>query len=94
MVAIKEAQSSTIQAQASATQAQFVGRLTFLGTLFLPASLVAGVLSMGGEFLPGERLFWVYIVVLIPVLLLVILVLFTDLGINFMPSASFIDVKN
>ncbi|KAK4210166.1 hypothetical protein QBC37DRAFT_448705, partial [Rhypophila decipiens] len=39
VVAIKEAQSSTIQAQTSARQAQFVGRLTFLGTLFLPASL-------------------------------------------------------
>ncbi|KAM7211395.1 hypothetical protein V8F06_013219 [Rhypophila decipiens] len=93
VVAIKEAQSSTIQAQASATQAQFVGRLTFLGTLFLPASLVAGVLSMGGDFLPGQRLFWVYIAVLIPVLLLVILVLFTDLGTIFIPDPSFKGTK-
>ncbi|KAK3364351.1 hypothetical protein B0T25DRAFT_529878 [Lasiosphaeria hispida] len=86
IVAIKEAQSSTLQAQASSTQAQFVGRLTLLGTLFLPASLVAGILSMGGEFLPGQRLFWVYIAVLIPVLFLVVLILFTDLGTLFIPD--------
>jgi len=86
IVTIREAQSSTLQAQASSAQAQFVGRLTLLGTMFLPASLVAGILSMGGEFLPGQRLFWVYIAVLIPVLLLVVLVLFTDLGTLFIPD--------
>ncbi|KAM7188005.1 hypothetical protein V8F20_010740 [Naviculisporaceae sp. PSN 640] len=53
-------------------EAQAVGKLTRLGLLFLPAGFVAGLLSMGGEFLPGQSMFWVFWVVALPVVLLVL----------------------
>jgi len=37
-------------------------RLAGLGIIFLPLSFSTGLLSMGGNFLPGNRLFWVFFV--------------------------------
>ncbi|KAM7187103.1 hypothetical protein V8F33_011437 [Rhypophila sp. PSN 637] len=48
-------------------EAQQVGKLTRLGVLFLPAGFVAGLLSMGGDFLPGQSQFWVFWAVALPV---------------------------
>jgi hypothetical protein len=56
------------EAQASNAQAKSVRWLTVLGTFFVPLSVVAGIMSMGGEFLPGEKRFWVYFAVVGPVL--------------------------
>ncbi|KAM7213486.1 hypothetical protein V8F06_011161 [Rhypophila decipiens] len=52
-------------------EAQQVGKLTRLGVLFLPAGFVAGLLSMGGDFLPGQSQFWVFWVVALPVVAIV-----------------------
>ncbi|KAH3961130.1 hypothetical protein HBI56_209950 [Parastagonospora nodorum] len=68
VVALREAQASNMQAKS-------VRWLTLLGTFFVPLSVVAGIMSMGGEFLPGEPKFWVYITVVGPLLLLISLVL-------------------
>jgi hypothetical protein len=43
------------EAQASNAQAKSVRWLTVLGTFFMPLSVVAGIIYMGGEFLPGEK---------------------------------------
>lgn len=62
VVALREAQTSNAQAQS-------VRWLTILGTCFVPLSIIAGVLSMGGDFLPGKSQFWVYFAVVVPLLL-------------------------
>ena len=64
VVALREAQASNVQASN-------VRWLTILGTLFLPVSVVAGVMSMGGGYLPGEDKFWVFFAVLVPVIVVV-----------------------
>ena len=64
VVAIREAQTSNLQARS-------VRWLTILGTFFVPLSVVAGVMSMGGSFLPGEDRFWVYFAVTSPMLLVI-----------------------
>ena len=46
---------------------QSVSKLTRMGILFLPASCIAGLMSMGGAYLPGESRFWVYWVIAVPV---------------------------
>ncbi|KAF2637203.1 hypothetical protein P280DRAFT_111898 [Massarina eburnea CBS 473.64] len=63
VVALREAQTSN-------TQAKSVQWLTGLGTLFVPLSIVAGIMSMGDDFLPGKSKFWVYFVVVVPLLLI------------------------
>lgn len=64
VVALREAQASNIQAAS-------VRWLTVLGTLFVPLSVVAGVMSMGGDFLPGRGSFWIYLAVVVPLLLVI-----------------------
>lgn len=68
VVALREAQASNVQASG-------VRWLTILGTLFVPVSVVAGVMSMGGEYLPGEDRFWVFFAVIVPVIVVVGVVL-------------------
>lgn len=46
--------------------------LTFLVLFFAPLSLTAEILSMGGNFLPGNQLFWVYFVAAISIMLVVL----------------------
>ena len=64
VVALREAQASNVQASS-------VRWLTILGTFFVPVSVVAGVMSMGGDFLPGEDRFWVFFAVIGPVMVVV-----------------------
>ena len=51
-------------------QARNVGRLTALATVLVPFSVTAGVFSMGGDFAAGQRLFWVFWVIAVPVAVL------------------------
>jgi hypothetical protein len=57
------------KARASNAQAKSVKWLTMLGTFFVPLSVVAGIMSMGADFLPGQNKFWVYFAVVGPLLL-------------------------
>ena len=41
-----------------------------LGTIYLPLSLTASLLSMGGNFSPGQSRFWIYFVVSLPLAVL------------------------
>jgi len=59
------------EAQASNAQATSVRWLPLLGTLLVLLSVVSGIMSMGGEFLPGEKKFWVYFAVVGPVLFVI-----------------------
>ena len=44
--------------------------LALLGTVYLPLSLTAGILSMGGSFTPGQGQFWIFFVVAGPLMVL------------------------
>src|SRR5205809_2310785 len=60
---------SILQSRKSLEEAQSARLLTILGTIFLPLSLSSGVLSMGGDFLPGKPHFWIYFVISVPLVL-------------------------
>jgi hypothetical protein len=49
-----------------------VAKITLLASVFFPISITASIFSMGGEYLPGSRLFWVYWVVTLPLCILVV----------------------
>ncbi|KAK1526133.1 uncharacterized protein CCOS01_08551 [Colletotrichum costaricense] len=48
-------------------QARNAGQLTKLATVAVPFSIISAIFSMGGDFAAGERLFWVYWGVSLPV---------------------------
>ena len=52
--------------------------LATLGTVFLPLSLVASVLSMGGDFLPGNGRFWIYFALSLPLHIVSLLIIFAS----------------
>jgi hypothetical protein len=52
------------EAQRSSREANMMTKLTTLVTVFAPATLATGVLSMNGPFTPGEHLFWVFFILL------------------------------
>jgi hypothetical protein len=61
----------------SSNEARSVDFLTSLATIFVPISLVAGILSMGGDFAAGQDKFWVFWVVAVPLILLGVVLIFT-----------------
>ena len=63
---------SVQQADMSMNEARLVSKLTYIALTFLPLSLIAGILSMGGDFQPGHNRFWVYFTVAIPVTLILL----------------------
>jgi len=68
-------------------QSRQVEYLTSLATLFIPASLIAAIFSMGGDFAVGASHFWVYWAVSAPIVALCFILLFTRLGGSALRSA-------
>ncbi|KAH8654608.1 hypothetical protein BGZ60DRAFT_418869 [Tricladium varicosporioides] len=66
----KRAQVDSDRAQ---TEARDLNRLAYLGVFFVPMSCATGILSMGNEFSPGQRLFWVFFVIWVPITAIVVL---------------------
>ncbi|RYP08419.1 hypothetical protein DL764_001907 [Monosporascus ibericus] len=60
--------------------ARDVGFLTSLATIFVPVSLVAGILSMGGEFAAGQNRFWVFWASSVPLIIVGLVFLFTPIA--------------
>jgi len=60
---------SLVESRTSVEESQNTRILTILGISFLPLSLPASILSMGGDFLPGRSKFWIYIVISLVLLL-------------------------
>lgn len=50
----------------SVIESVYIRRLTYVALIFVPLSWVAAMFSMGNEFAPGQRLFWVYFTVSVP----------------------------
>ena len=65
------------ESRTSNEQARSVGRLTALATVLVPFSIIAGMFSMGGDFLAGQSRFWVFWAITIPITLVLGIVFFT-----------------
>lgn len=64
--------------QGSEANQRALDRVTYLGGVLLPFSVVSGVLSMNESFEPGQPLFWVFWVATIPLTLFTVLVIYAD----------------
>lgn len=53
-------------------------RISYIGGIVLPCTVVSGILSMGEPFGPTNRLFWVFWAVSVPVTLVTLLVIYAD----------------
>lgn len=53
-------------------------RVTYLGAILLPVSVVSGMLSMNDSFQPGARLFWVFWAMSLPLIIFTVLVILID----------------
>lgn len=53
-------------------------RVTYLGGILLPISIVCSVLSMNDDFEPGQRLFWVFWAAAVPLTLLTFVIIYAD----------------
>jgi hypothetical protein len=69
---------SLIESHKSVEEAESARVLALLGTVYLPLSLTAGILSIGGSFTPGQGQFWIFFVVAGPLMVL-------SLGATYMP---------
>lgn len=67
------------EAQIANRQAHSVGTITVLGVLFVPISIVSGIMSMGGPYIPGGERFWIFFAVTLPILMLIFLCIFTNI---------------
>lgn len=57
---------------------QALDRVTYLGAILLPVSVVSGMLSMNDSFQPGARLFWVLWAMSLPLIIFTVLVILID----------------
>lgn len=62
------------EANRSIQEAKSVRVLTLLGMVFLPLGLASSLLSMTDDYSPGEKNFWIYFAIALPLVLFVILV--------------------
>lgn len=62
------------EANRSIQEAKSVRVLTLLGMVFLPLGLASSLLSMSDDYSPGEKNFWIYFAIAIPLVLFVVLV--------------------
>jgi hypothetical protein len=59
--------SALAQADAAERQAKSSSQLTKIATFIVPCTFVASIFSMGGDFAAGERLFYIYWTISLPI---------------------------
>ncbi|KAK0765564.1 hypothetical protein N5P37_001499, partial [Trichoderma harzianum] len=67
-----QSRESYLQTEATNKMARSSGQLAKIATVVVPCTFVASVLSMNGEFAAGERLFYVYWAISVPVTLILL----------------------
>jgi Mg2+ and Co2+ transporter CorA len=65
-----------METEKSISDSKSLSRLTVLGFFFVPISFVATFFSMGGDFGVGERRFWIFWAVAVPLMLVSLAVRF------------------
>jgi hypothetical protein len=77
LVANHIANSQIMDNKLAQDEAKAVNQLTALGLIvvliFTPLGCAYGILSMGGDFAPGSRKFWIFPVIAIPLILLTVI---------------------
>lgn len=71
-------QQSSAYGSSESENQRSLDRVSYLGGILLPFSVVSGILSMDDDFAPGAQLFWVFWVVAIPLALITILIIYAD----------------
>lgn len=56
--------------------------MTYIAIGFITLTFVRGIFSMSGPFAPGERFFWVYFIVAVPLAAGLLLVVMRDLAVS------------
>ena len=67
---------SLVDAKKSLQEARDARSIAILATVYLPLSVTAGILSMGGDFILGKPKFWIFFVISLPILLISLTTLF------------------
>jgi Mg2+ and Co2+ transporter CorA len=70
---------SLVESHKSVEEAESARVLALLGTVYLPLSLTAGILSMSAAFAPGQGQFWIFFVVAGPLMVLSLSATYTPL---------------
>jgi hypothetical protein len=70
--------SALMTAETDIRTQRSINRITYLGAILLPFSIVAAILTLDGEFAPGMSMFWVYWAVGVPISGLVVLIIYAD----------------
>ncbi|KFY82568.1 hypothetical protein V500_10459 [Pseudogymnoascus sp. VKM F-4518 (FW-2643)] len=83
---------SLVESHKSVEEAESARIIAILGTIYLPISLTAGILSMGGNFIPGAGKFWVFPVVAVPLTLLSCFLVAMANTIKAAPKLDYVDV--
>ena len=60
------------QAENSMKEIRLVSKITLITLVFIPLSFTESIFSMGGDFLPGGSLFWVYFAVALSITLIIL----------------------
>jgi hypothetical protein len=55
-----------------------VNRVTYIGGIFAPLAVIAGIFSMGGDFSPGQKKFFIYWTIAIPATLIIVAIIYAD----------------
>lgn len=67
VAAIAQTKAANEQAESANRLARSAGQLAKIATVAVPCTVTASILSMNGEFAAGERLFFVYWCVAVPI---------------------------
>ena len=55
-----------------------LGRVTYMGGILLPFSIIAGIMSMSDPYGPGSSRFWIYWAITIPITCLTLTIIYAD----------------
>jgi CorA-like Mg2+ transporter protein len=61
------AEVAVAEGKRNASKSDSMAKLTILATIFLPFSTIASVLNMNGSFAPGQKDFWIFWAIAIPI---------------------------
>ncbi|KAH6661966.1 hypothetical protein B0J14DRAFT_707890 [Halenospora varia] len=68
-----DSKRAQVDSERERTEARDLNRLSYMGVFFIPMGCATGILSMGNDFSPGKRQFWVFFVIWVPITAIVVL---------------------
>ena len=67
---------SIVESRRSLQETKVMKTLTVLGMIFIPLAFTSGIFSMTGKYAPGEKSFWIYFAVALPLVFLIFIMAF------------------